>query len=234
MAAAELRLIDEDVPADPQTRPLVLFDLDGTLTDPADGILACHRWALAEIGHRLDPSLDTATMIGPPAEELYATLGVPKNRIAEATQLYRERFAIAGWLEDTLYDGVADLISELTNAGWLLGVATMKLEPFAIRVLDRVGLAPHFDVIAGSDGARTRTTKRAVIEHALSTLNRETSGVVMVGDRHHDIDAARALGMTSIGVAWGFGTLDELIGANAHQIAVTPHDVRVVLLGEPD
>ncbi len=232
MAAPELRLLDRDVPADPDARPLALFDLDGTLTDPADGIVACHRWALEEVGYPLDPSLDTATMIGPPAEELYESLGVPPDRLAEATQLYRERFAIAGWLEDTLYDGISELVNELANAGWLLGVATMKLEPFAVRVLDRVGLAPHFDVIAGSDGARTRTTKRAVIEHALATLDRETVGVVMIGDRHHDIDAARALGMTSIGVAWGFGTLDELIGANAHQIAMTPQDVRDALLGD--
>lgn len=232
MAARELRLLDEEVPADPDARPLALFDLDGTLTDPADGILACHRWALEEAGHPLDPALDTRTMIGPPAEELYASLGVPADEIAAATQLYRERFAIAGWLEDTLYDGVADLVSSLSDAGWMLGVATMKLEPFAKRILDRVGLADRFDVIAGSDGARTRTTKRAVIEHALTTLDRPTDGVVMIGDRHHDIDAGRALQMTTIGVAWGFGSVDELIGANAHQIAVTPNDVRDVLLGE--
>lgn len=232
MAAPELRLLDEDIPADPEARPLALFDLDGTLTDPADGILACHRWALAEAGYPLDPSLDTRSMIGPPAEELYATLGVPESEIAAATRLYRERFAIAGWLEDTLYDGIDELLGSLSEAGWLLGVATMKLEPFAVRVLDRVGVADVFDVIAGSDGARTRTTKRSVIEHALSTLDRATAGVVMIGDRHHDIDAARALQMTSIGVAWGFGTIDELIGANAHQIAMTPDDVREALLGE--
>ncbi len=231
MATPALRLLDDDVPVDPDARPLALFDLDGTLTDPADGIVACHRWALAEIGYPLDPSIDTASMIGPPAEELYATLGVPTDQIGEALQLYRERFAISGWLEDALYEGVGDLVAALANAGWLLGVATMKLEPFAVRILDRVGLSQYFNVVAGSDGARTRTTKRAVIEHALATLDRETTGVVMIGDRHHDIDAARALQLTSIGVAWGFGTLDELIGANAHQIAITPDDVREALLG---
>ncbi len=232
MAERGLRLLDHDVPIDPEARPLALFDLDGTLTDPADGIVSCHRWALEEVGYPLDPSLDSAAMIGPPAEELYEQMGVPIDLIPEAIQLYRERFAISGWLEDTLYDGVAELVEALANAGWLLGVATMKLEPFAIRILDRVGLAQNFDVIAGSDGARTRTTKRAVIEHALTTLDRETTGVVMIGDRHHDIDAARALGMTSIGVAWGFGSLDELIGANAHQVAMTPRDVQDALIGE--
>lgn len=232
MANRELRLLDDAFPTDPDAKPLALFDLDGTLTDPADGILSCHRWALESVGCPLDPNIDPAAMIGPPVEELYTNLGVPEDRFVEAIQAYRERFAISGWLEDTLYDGVADLIEALSSAGWTLGVATMKLEPFAIRVLDRVGLADRFDVIAGSDGARTRTTKRAVIEHALGQLSQESNGVVMIGDRHHDIDAGRALQMTTIGVAWGFGTLDELIGANAHQIAMTPNDVRDVLLGE--
>ena len=232
MAAQELRLLEDHVPTDPDARPLALFDLDGTLTDPADGIVSCHRWALDQVGYPLDPATDPTTMIGPPVEELYAAHGLPVDKLGEAIQLYRERFAIAGWLEDTLYDGVADLVAELHAADWMLGVATMKLEPFAVRILDRVGIGQYFDVIAGSDGARTRTTKRAVIEHALVKLDRETAGVVMIGDRHHDIDAARALQMTSIGVAWGFGTIDELIGANAHQIAMTPDDVRGSLLGD--
>lgn len=232
MADRELRLLDDVIPPDPDSRPLALFDLDGTLTDPADGILSCHRWALESVGFPLDPDLDTSAMIGPPVEELYSTLGVPDDRFDEAIQAYRERFAIAGWLEDTLYDGVADLVAALSSAGWVLGVATMKLEPFAVRVLDRVGLADQFDVIAGSDGARTRTTKRAVIEHALDQLDQEHVGAVMIGDRHHDIDAGRSLQMTTIGVAWGFGSVDELIGANAHQIAMTPTDVRDALLGD--
>lgn len=231
MAERELRLLDDVIPPETDAKPLALFDLDGTLTDPADGILSCHRWALESIGFSLDPDLETSTMIGPPVEELYSTLGVPDDRYDEAIQAYRERFAIAGWLEDSLYDGVAELIETLSEAGWMLGVATMKLEPFAIRVLDRVGLAERFDVIAGSDGARTRTTKRAVIEHALGQLDREHTGAVMIGDRHHDIDAGRALQMTTIGVAWGFGSVDELIGANAHQIAMTPIDLRDALLG---
>ena len=222
---------DEQIPADPDARPLVLFDMDGTLTDPADGIISCHRWALAEVGFDVPSDLDTNAMIGPPAEEAYAMIGVPADLIPKATRRYRERFAIAGWLEDSPYPGIPELISQLSAAGWMIGVATMKLEPFAERIVDRVGLRPHIDVVSGSDAARTRLTKRAVIEHALAQLDRTPSGVAMVGDRRHDIDAARSLQMTGIGAAWGFGSIDELIAAAAHAIAVTPADVAEFLLG---
>lgn len=220
-----------EIPADPDARPLALFDLDGTLTNPADGILSCHRWALAELDIEFDPSVDTSTLIGPPAEEAHALLGVPADRIAESTALYRERFAIAGWLDDTLYDGVADLLGELKAAGWVLGVATMKIEQFAQRILERVGVADHFDVIAGSDTKRTRKTKQAIISHALATLDQPNSGVAMIGDRRHDVEAAKSLQMTAIGAGWGFGTIDELIAANADAVALTPNDVKEALLG---
>ena len=221
----------EEIPSDPDARPLALFDLDGTLTNPADGIVSCHRWALSELDIEFDPDMDTSILIGPPAEEAHALLGVPPEQIAESTALYRERFAIAGWLDDTLYDGVAELLDELKAAGWVLGVATMKIEQFAQRILERVGIADRFDVIAGSDTKRTRTTKKAIIAHAMATLETPPNGVAMIGDRRHDIEAAKALQMTAIGAGWGFGTIDELIGANADAVALTPSDVRDVLLG---
>ncbi len=232
MASAEFTPTSNDVPVDPKARPLALFDLDGTLTDPAGGILACHKWALGELGIDWNDSIDPATLIGPPAEEAHALLGVPTDQIAASTELYRERFAIAGWLDDTLYDGIADLVDALKSAGWTLGVATMKIELFAPRILERVGIADYFDVISGSDAKRTRTNKRAIIEHAVATLDRPTSGVAMIGDRRHDVEAAKSLQMTAIGAAWGFGSIDELIGANADAVAMTPVDVHDILLGE--
>lgn len=224
--------VDASIPSEPDAAPLALFDLDGTLTDPADGILSCHRWALAEIGVPWPDDLDVRSIIGPPAEEAHALLGVPSGRVAESTRLYRERFAVAGWLDDTVYAGIADLLARLADAGWQLGVATMKLDPFARKVLERVGLADHFAVITGSDFARTRASKSAVIEHALDRLGREPEGTVMIGDRRHDIHAGRALAMTTIGVAWGFGTVEELMAADAHAIAVEPADVATLLLGD--
>ncbi len=220
-----------DLPVDPDARPLALFDLDGTLTDPADGILACHRWALNELGFPWNDDIDPRSLIGPPAEEAHAMLGVSAEAIAETTAKYRERFAIAGWLEDTAYEGIEDLLRSLTSAGWVLGVATMKLEPFAVRVLERVGFAEQLSVIAGTDVQRTRRTKRAVIEHALAQLDRTPSGTAMIGDRRHDIEAARSLSMTAIGAAWGFGSIEELMAADAHHVAMTPADVAEALLG---
>ena len=219
------------IPPDSDARPLVLFDLDGTLTDPADGIINCHRWALDQVGMVIDDDVDLRTVIGPPAEEAHALLGVPQDRIAESTRLYRERFAVAGWLDDAPYPGIVELVDSLAASGRRLGVATMKLEPFAVRVLERVGLAPAFDVVSGSDSARTRASKHAVIQHALDRLERGPDGVIMVGDRRHDVEAARALGITSVGVAWGFGTIEELMAAGADAIAVEPADLAQLLIG---
>jgi phosphoglycolate phosphatase len=230
MNSAELRVIDDKIPIDPDSRPLALFDLDGTITDPADGILSCHRWALEQVGFSIPDGFDTSILVGPPAEEAHALLGVPSDRIAESTRLYRERFAIAGWLDDTPYPGVVDLVHRLVDAGWLVGVATMKLEPFAKRIIDRIGLGDLMHVVVGSDGERTRTTKRAIIEFVLSNFDKAPSGVVMIGDRRHDIEAALSLQMTAIGVAWGFGSIEELIAANAHAIAATPTEVAEFLL----
>ncbi len=232
MSSAEITTSNSEIPVDPDALPLALFDLDGTLTDPADGIIACHRWALGELDLPWNDAIDTSTLIGPPAEEAHALLGVPADKIAASTELYRERFAIAGWLDDTLYDGIPELLEALSKAGWMLGVATMKLEPFAVRVLDRVGIADYLDVVSGSDVARTRKTKRDIIQHAISTLDRPTSGIAMIGDRRHDIEAAKSLQMTAIGAAWGFGSIDELIGANADAVSLTPNDVGEVLLGQ--
>ncbi len=228
-----MAVVESSIPPAPDLAPLALFDLDGTLTDPADGIVTCHRWALKELGFDFPDELDLSTIIGPPAEEAHALLGVPADQITESTRLYRERFAVAGWLDDTAYPGVPDLLDALAAAGWQLGVATMKLEPFAVKVLERVGLADRLAVIAGSDAARTRATKRAVIEHALATLGRAADKTVMIGDRRHDIEAARSLGLTSIGVAWGFGTIEELMAASAGAIAVEPADVAELLVGDP-
>lgn len=221
--------IDDSSPIDPDAKPLALFDMDGTLTDPAEGITTCHVWACAEVGVEVDPAAATA-LIGMVAEDMHRELGVPDDKLAESTRLYRERFAVAGWLEDTPYEGIPELVGSLHAAGFLVGVATMKLEPFAERIVERVGLSPYISVVAGSDSARTRITKRAIIERAVELTGVTPSGIAMVGDRHHDIDAARSLGYTSIGAAWGFGSVEELMRANAHAIAMTPPDVAEFLL----
>jgi len=231
MPVSELQPVDSDVPAETNLKPLALFDLDGTITDPADGIMSCHRWALGQVGFEAADQLDANDLVGPPVEEAYERLAIPADVIDEAVRLYRERFAVAGWLDDTPYDGVVDMVHRLVNAGWLVGIATMKPEIFATRILDRIGLAEHMAVIAGSDPQRKRITKRLVIEHALTELDQAPRGVAMVGDRRHDIDAALSLQMTAIGVTWGFGSVEELIAANAHAIATTPVEVADFLLG---
>jgi len=108
MPATEATESASDIPAETDRRPLALFDLDGTITDPADGIMSCHRWALEQVGFEAADQLEAAELVGPPVEEAYARLDVPPDMVDDAVRLYRERFAVAGWLDDTPYDGVVD------------------------------------------------------------------------------------------------------------------------------
>lgn len=204
--------------------------MDGTLTNPAEGLVNCHRHALESVGLSVDDEM-LRSLTGGALEEIYADVGVASDRVNEAVQLYRERFAIAGWLDDEPYPGIPELLERLTAAGWIVGVATMKLQRFAELVVDRVELGSVVSVVSGSDPTRARNTKRLIIEDAVGQLDFEPSGVAMVGDRHHDVTAARSLGFTAVGVTWGFGSIEELIGANASVIATTATEVGDFLLG---
>jgi len=221
---------DDGVPVDPDARPFALFDLDGTLTDPTAGIMTCHRWALDELGVAFPDDISDDEIVGLTADAAHEALGVPADLIEQTTGKYRERFAIAGWLEDTAYPGVDDLLEQLRDAGWMVGVAASKLELIATRLVERAELG-HLDVVVGSSPKQKRTAKRDIVNHAIRTLGKPTAGVAVIGDRRQDIDAAKSLGMTAIGAAWGFGAIDELIAANADAVALTPDDAREALLG---
>lgn len=237
MANQHLEAVDTGPPVDPDARPLCLFDLDGVLTDPIPGIISCHRSALESVDLDLDallstqPELDVSELVRSAPDEVYSTLGVVAAAADDALAHYRERRPFAG-LEDDMYDGVRDLLSSLTEAGWNLGVATNQLEPLAQRILDRLGIAPFFTVIVGSDIARTRSSKAKVLSHLLANLDHKPRGIAVIGDRATDIDAAKAQQMTAIGAAWGFGSIEELMGANADAVAMTPGDVTELLLGD--
>ena len=123
------------------------------------------------------------------------------------------------------------LLTSLASAGWQIALATNQLEAMATRVLGRLEIADRFIAVAGSDQKRTRTTKIQIIEYLLTTLDSPPEGIVVVGDRGTDVEAAKMLRATSIGAAWGFGSIEELIAANADAIAVQPADVTELLLG---
>jgi phosphoglycolate phosphatase len=202
----------------------VLFDLDGTLTDSAPGILASLRHAFGQSGVETPAEAVLLRAIGPPFELGLPDIGVPPEHVLAVIDHYRDRYEHVGLFENQLYDGVVDMLDAL--AGVVLALATAKPEPTARRIVEHFGLTARFAVIAGASYEPGRRTKTEVIAHALAELG--VAGgpdVVMVGDRDHDMLAARHHGLGSIGVVWGYGSVDELTLAGADALANSPAEV---------
>ncbi len=201
---------------------VVLFDLDGTLTDPKEGITKSVRHGLARVGVDA-PDLDAlVAYIGPPLQDSLMSIGgLSEADAAEALIGYREYFADRGLFENVPYDGAADLLAGLTADGWRLAVATSKPTVFAERILDHFGLREPFEVVAGAELDGSRRHKHDIIVHALDQLGCSSDGCVMIGDREHDVLGARRAGMASIGVLWGYGTREELEAAGADRVVAT-------------
>jgi phosphoglycolate phosphatase len=203
---------------------VVLFDLDGTLTDPKEGITACIRYALTRLG-RVSPSADELTWcIGPPlSKSLEQLLADASPGLAgEALALYRERYAAQGIFEARLYPGVAEMLDELCAAGVRLFVATSKPLPFARTVLDHFGLTQFFTAVYGSELDGTRSDKGELIAYVLQQQGLAPGGVAMVGDRKHDMWGARQNRVLPIGAGWGYGSLQELEQAGAARVLLDP------------
>ena len=206
----------------------VLFDLDGTLTESAPGITNAAAYALKSFGIEAEPSA-LEFFVGPPLLGSFVRCGLSEAQAAEAIDVYREYYVAKGMFENTPYAGIAGTLRRLKEAGASLIVATSKPEPFAVRILERFGLADCFSVIAGSTLDETRTDKRDVIEYALAEAGvTERSAAVMVGDRSYDVEGAKATGLASMGVLYGYGSAEEL--ADADYIAETPSDIADILL----
>lgn len=196
---------------------IILFDLDGTLTDPALGITNSILYALGKMGWDLPPRESLYRFIGPPLVPAFQEfLGMTEEEAGRALTLYREYFSVHGLFENTPYDGIRDALAELKNAGCTLVLATSKPEKFALRILEHFGLAKYFTLICGASMDAERNTKDAVIGYALDQLgNPDVSRIVMVGDRHHDVQGAAVFGIPTVGVLWGYGSRDELEQAGA-------------------
>lgn len=190
------------------TRPqLVLFDLDGTLTDSAQGIVASFRHALGEVGAAV-PEGDLATrIVGPPMLHTLRGLGLGERTDA-AMAAYRADYTSRGWSMNRTFDGIPALLADLQAAGVRLAVATSKAEPTARRILAHFGLDGYFEVIAGASVDGTRASKSDVVAHALSQLQPLPERVVMVGDRWHDVEGAARHGIDTVVVGWGYGGAD--------------------------
>jgi phosphoglycolate phosphatase len=214
---------------------VILFDLDGTLTDAAPGILNCLDYALVAMGYELPDRTEMRGTLGPPLVDTFTQrFGMSDADCAVAIAKYRERYHDIGLFENEVYPGIEQLLSELEMTDSTLAVATSKPTYSATRILEHFDLDRYFAFIGGADLEGTRGRKSQVIEHTLDALIEQGkcpagSSIVMVGDREHDVLGARTHGIDCIGVLWGYGSADELTAAGALQLVVTPRDLRDAL-----
>lgn len=206
---------------------LILFDLDGTLTDPWTGITNSVAYALDKFDIHIEDKTQLIKFIGPPLVESFAQFyNFSEQQAKQAVEFYREYFAEKGIFENRVYDGVEDLLKSLVLAGKRLCVATSKPEVYAKRILEHFKLSQYFEYIAGATMDETRNQKYDVIEYALKKCNfTDRTKAVMVGDRKHDVLGAKMCSVESVGVLYGYGSRDELQAAGATYIAKTVEDI---------
>ena len=209
----------------------VLFDLDGTLTDPAEGITNSVAHALRRFGLEPPPREELLDFIGPPlADSFQKNFGFYAAQARQAIDFYREYFRGRGIFENRVYPGVPGLLSGLRESGKKLLLATSKPEPFAEEILDHFGIAKYFDLCVGASMDETLVRKADVVRLALARSGAEPSASVMVGDRSHDVLGALANGVAPIGVLYGYGSSAELADAGASMLAPTVAELERLLM----
>ena len=205
----------------------ILFDLDGTLTDPGEGITNSVAYALKKYDIEVSDRSELYKFIGPPLKDSFMKYyGFDEAKAEEAIACYREYFRDTGIFENKVYDGVEDMLSELYADGKRLILATSKPEIFAVRILEHFGLSKYFAVMAGASMDSSRSKKGDVIAYAISLCdNFDKDRAIMIGDREHDIIGAKENGLKSIGVLYGYGDETELKAAGADYIVSLPQDI---------
>jgi phosphoglycolate phosphatase len=212
----------------------VLLDLDGTISDSEPGILRSLQWACEIEGFPIPTVAQVRSVIGPPFEIGLPSIGIPDDALFRVIKTYRERYETVGLFENTVYDGIVAMLDALAAAGLSLSIATAKPERTAVRIIEHFGLTERFEIIVGATLTQERRAKHQVITRALellgldggdSTVPRVIPGVIMVGDRDHDVLGALHNGLGCVGVTWGYGSVEELLTAGAFALADEPADV---------
>lgn len=209
----------------------VLFDLDGTLSASAPGILASARHALSVLGEPIPSEAQLLRFIGPPLVDSFREVcGLDPVLAQRAVAAYRAYYAEHGQFDTRVYDGMPEVLAALREQDRTVAVATSKAQVFAESVLDHLGLAPLVDLVVGAELDGRRTRKAEVVAQVLAQLpGPAAAGAVMVGDRHHDVEGAAAHGLPCIGAVWGYGGRDELLAAGAVALAERPEDLPALL-----
>ena len=217
----------------------LLFDLDGTLTDPKVGITTCVQYALKEFGIE-EPDLDKLEpFIGPPLKDSFMEFyGFSEEDALKAVEKYRERFSEIGIYENDVYEGIPQMLRLLQSRGMFLAVASSKPTEFVERILEHFDLRRYFKVVVGSEMDGTRVNKDEVVLEALNQLFAYKpiayEKVYMIGDRKFDIQGAKAIGVESVGVTYGYGSMEELKEAHADYIVRSVEELRTLLMREAE
>jgi phosphoglycolate phosphatase len=206
----------------------ILFDLDGTLTDPKPGITRCMQYALVKLGEAVPDTDDLLWCIGPPLQDNFARLlsNPTEARIEQAVTYYRERFATVGKFENEVYAGIPEALNALQQEGYHLHVATSKPRVYAVDIIHHFNLSPYFEEIFGSELNGRLREKADLIAYILQTKQIGRSQCMMVGDRKHDIIGAQANTIPAIGVTYGYGSRKELTEAGTSYLVDTPEGLQ--------
>ena len=207
-----------------------LFDLDGTLTESADGIINCARYALDKMGVEQPAAEAMRAFIGPPLKWSFMNVaGMDEEAAARAVEMYRERYDVLGWKENRVYPGIAELIRGIKQRGGMIALASAKPEKFCLRILEHFGLMPFFDRVSAITLTNHSAEKKEIILNALPDAG-DRAHAVMVGDRIYDIEGAIEAGVACVGVEYGYGAPEEFARADA--VAKTPRDLWDILIGD--
>ncbi|MDW7650729.1 MAG: HAD-IA family hydrolase [Bacillota bacterium] len=212
----------------------ILFDLDGTLTDPIKGILCSLRHTLARFNIEEEDEERLRLFIGPPLFESFRTLyGFNQLQTDEAIRHYREHHAVDGLYDNKVFAGIPELLEELKGNGKRLYVATTKMTSFAEEILDHFDMKKYFSMIVGGNPDGTRTAKQEIIAEILTETG-DTAGnkIVMIGDRKYDIIGAKAHGLTAVGVTYGYGSEEELRAQKPDYLVHSVAELSSLLLGD--
>ncbi|CTQ55739.1 5'-nucleotidase [Roseibium album] len=205
----------------------ILFDLDGTLTDPFEGITRSIQYALEKMSARVPETEDLRWCIGPSLWDSFRVLleTDDKAELDRAVAFYRERFTVTGLFENTLIEGIPETLESLSAAGFKMHVCTSKPHAYAGKIVEHFKLMPFFGKVYGSELDGTRSAKSELISHILDLEGIGPSETIMIGDRKHDLIGANANDVAGIGVLWGYGSHEELKAEEPVLIARSPVDL---------
>ena len=213
---------------------IIAFDLDGTLTDPAEGLTSGFAYALSKMNIKYESRASLSRFIGPPLlEEFKAVYCMSDSEAQETVRLFREYFSVYGWWDNKLYSGIPEMLCELKAAGCILLLATSKPEVFAKKIVRLFDIEKYFDFIGAASLDKSRSEKWQVLDFALSSVgvSEEMKGqCLLVGDRKYDAEGAKICGIDSLGVLYGHGSEEEILGAGFSYIAKSVDSISEIIL----